>query len=406
MRIALLASSYPRFKGDITAPFIQSISEHLAAIGHEVVVIAPFDAAVRPNPDQKVSVHRFRYIWPDNLHIMGHARALEADIRLKPISYILLPAFLLASFASLYRICKSKNIEVIYAHWVLPNGPVAAMVARLLHIPFVVNLHGSDIYVSEMNPIFGFISRWVFKHAAHVISCSSTLRDRAIKLGAPLSTSLIAWGTDPLRFAPQQRSHPYRQELGLAPDDFCLITLGRLVYKKGFNILLDSLPEVFRDCPKVKLVIGGDGPIRGELEEQAKNLSIKDRVIFAGMVPWDQTPTFLASGDLFLLPSIQDKKGNVDGLPTVLIEAMGCELPIIASDISGIRLAIEDQVNGVLVSPGDSIELKRTIIRLIKDEPFRNRIAVESRRTVVSRLNWNQVAISIASILQACIKNH
>ena len=94
MKIAVITSSYPRFDGDITAPFIKSICDNLFALGHEVDVIAPYDPEVRTIREKGVQVHWFKYVWPKKLHIMGHGNALYNDTNLKTLTFILLPLFL------------------------------------------------------------------------------------------------------------------------------------------------------------------------------------------------------------------------------------------------------------------------------------------------------------------------
>ncbi|RME06387.1 MAG: glycosyltransferase family 4 protein, partial [Anaerolineae bacterium] len=132
VRLTLLTSSYPRFPGDGTAPFIRSIAQALQRAGHAVEVVAPYDPAVQPDPADTLPVHRFRYAWSRRLHIMGHARALHADARLRPAAYLLLPLFLLAEGRALWRVSVRQRAQAIHAHWVLPNALPAALVARLL----------------------------------------------------------------------------------------------------------------------------------------------------------------------------------------------------------------------------------------------------------------------------------
>ena len=203
MRIAVLTSSYPRFIGDGTAPFVQSLAETMANQGHIVSVIAPYDPAVRPNQTSSVSIHRFRFTWPSKWHIMGHAHSLESDNRLKLGTYFLLPFFFLGSFIKLMQITHQEKSELIHVHWVLPNGPAAALVAKLRGIPLVLSLHGSDIYIARKNRIFGLVASWVFHHSSAITACSPALRSAAIVLGAPQSTQLIPWGADPNIFHPK-----------------------------------------------------------------------------------------------------------------------------------------------------------------------------------------------------------
>jgi glycosyltransferase involved in cell wall biosynthesis len=403
MRIAILTSSYPRFSGDGTAPFIRSIATGLVKFGHQVDVVAPFDQEVKMTDKNGVIVHRFHYSFVNSLHIMGHGRALESDMRLRPLTSLLLPFYLVAQFLCLWKVTKKQKTEVIYAHWVLPNGPVAALVAKFRHIPFILSLHGSDIYIAKKYRVFGLVAKWVFNRAASVTACSNELKQRAIELGAPTSTVLLPWGADPQIFKRATDKKELRLLHGWT-DEIIIVSLGRLVNKKGFNILLKALPDVVDKFPHVRAVIGGEGPILAELKELAASLYVTNIVQFVGRIPWNEVPEFLASADIFVLPSIRDASGNLDGLPTVLLEAMGCGVGIIASDIGGVSLAVHDQVNGLLVTPGDVNELVTAIITLINDRPLCNRLGVEARKTIENELNWDNICLRIVNILEFSTK--
>jgi glycosyltransferase involved in cell wall biosynthesis len=415
MRIAVLASSYPRFPGDGAAPFVKSIAEHMAHLGHAVEVVAPYDPAVSApdttRPADSVRVHRFRYIWPARLHIMGHARAMEADA-LEPLS-LPLPLFLAAAFFALWRVTGRQKSQAIHVHWVVPNGPVAACVAALRRIPFVISLHGSDIFFARRNRLFGAVAGWVFRRAAGVTACSPELRDGALALGAR-EVRLLAWGADPQIFHPQRRSFAYRQAAGWAAGSqaagqpVIVTALGRLVYKKGFDRLVTAWaglaarqPQAHGE-PSAHLVIGGDGPLRAALETQVQQLGLQGRVSFAGQIPWDQVPDFLASSDVFILPSVRDAQGNMDGLPTVLLEAMGCGLAVVASRLGGIPLVIEDGQNGLLIPPDDVPALENALETML--QPARRQaLAQAARRSIEQTFNWTNVARSLAEMLAQAV---
>lgn len=400
MKIAVLTSSYPRYQGDGAAPFIKSFSETLAKLGSEVEVVAPFDPEVKPDEQGNVRVHRFRYIWPDRWSIMGHARSLEADVRLHPLSYLLLPLFLLSEFFTLLAVTKRQESQAIHVHWVIPNGPAAALVARLRKIPFIISLHGSDIYVAEKNPIFGRIAGWVFKQASGITACSPPLRQSAIRLGAPVETIVLPYGADSQIFSPSKRKADFHASFGLKPTDFLILALGRLVYKKGFSILLEALPEVRAAYPNTYLILAGEGVIKEELVQRAKKLGIYDRVIFSGGIPWTQVPTYLASADIFVLPSVKDQFGNVDGLPNVLLEAMSAGAGVVASDIGGVGLVLQSGVNGLLTLPGDPHALAEAIINLASDPERRDAFGQAARQTILEKFTWEQVVSQIVQLLK------
>jgi len=405
MRIAILTSSYPRFLGDGTAPFVKSIAETMIKLGHAVEVVAPYDQEVNPIGMNGVKIHRFRYALSKRLHIMGHGRALEADVRLQPLALFLLPFYLLGALITLWLVTGRQKTDVIHVHWVLPNGPVAAVVAKMRRIPFIISLHGSDIFLAHKNRLFGYVAHWVFIQAAAVTACSPELKERALELGAPKSTKLLAWGADPLVFRPADNRNELRHKLGWG-DGVVINTLGRLVYKKGFDILLKALPLVLEKHPTVKIIIGGDGPILRELKDLAGILGITGSVQFIGRVPWNNVSDFLAAANIFVLPSVRDTSGNLDGLPTVLLEAMGCGCAIIASDIGGVSLAINNKENGLLITPGSLQELTQALIVLLDDLTLCEELGKEARRKVVDDLNWENVVRKIEQLLYLAISNN
>jgi glycosyltransferase involved in cell wall biosynthesis len=405
LKIAVITSSYTRFPGDGIAPFVKAISESLAELGHSIAVVAPYDPAVKPFGTDDVQIYRYKYIWPTSYHVMGHARSLEKDVRLRISSYLLLPFFLIAGFLKLLQVVKQQNAEIIYAHWVIPNGLIAACVAKVQDIPFIISLHGSDIYVAQKNWLFRTIARWVFKNSSGVTACSAELKRKAVELGAPKDVYLVPWGANPIVFDPKLRTSSPVNQLN-NHTQLLISSLGRLVEKKGFKFLIAAMPPIIEEFPSTELIIGGGGLLLSDLQKQAQELKISDQVNFPGSVLWNDVPEFLANSDIFVLPSVRDEHGNEDGLPTVLLEAMSCGVAVIASEIGGTNLVIENNVNGLLVPPGDIESLTTAIMLLIQNEELRTNIGREARISVENRFNWNEVAIQISAIMgKAVIPN-
>jgi glycosyltransferase involved in cell wall biosynthesis/2-polyprenyl-3-methyl-5-hydroxy-6-metoxy-1,4-benzoquinol methylase len=401
MRIAVITSSYPRFEGDGTAPFVKSLTEALVARGHGLVVLAPFDNEVDDKYDQGIQLIRFKYIFSMKLHILGHARSLEGDARLKPLAVILLPLYLLAARRNLLRITHKQSTQVIHAHWLLPNGLVAAWVAQIRKIPFIVSLHGSDMFVAGKNFIYRAVARYILKRASAISACSQELMDRAIELGAGNKVKLIPWGADPQLFHPIENKQDVRKQFGWSDKDFIVCSLGRMVEKKGFNILVKAFAGFCKESQRdnVQLVIGGEGPEREKLSELARHLGVEDRLHLPGVINWDDVPRFLGGADAFVLPSVRDIHGNLDGLPTVLLEAMGCGLPCIASNIGGVSLVIRDGENGILVEPGNVQELQEAISKTITETGYAVQLGKTARDDVVRQFNWKQVAMEFEKMI-------
>jgi glycosyltransferase involved in cell wall biosynthesis len=399
MNITVLTSSYPRFEGDGTAPFVRSISEGFMYLGNNVHVIAPYDEAIASYSSAKLSVHRFWYAPFPSWHIMGHAKALTNDIQFKKEVFFLLPTFFLGQLLMTLGVAIRQKSNLIHAHWVVPSGFVGALVARLLNVPLVVSLHGSDIFVAKHSVFLGKIARWVFQQADVVTACSSGLRDGALDLGVnPDRVHLIPWGADPVKFSPGVPSLE-RSIYGLSESDEVVLMLGRLVPKKGFDVIVRSLPYLLPEHPSLQVVIGGSGGQEMILHQLAEDLGVLDHVHIVGQIPWNDVPSFLNMCDIFVLPSVVDSAGNVDGLPTVLLEAMSTGCAIIASRIAGIPIVLEDGVNGILCAPGDVDAWIESLSRLLSDCHLRDKLGYAARVSVVEELNWIEVAHSILDLL-------
>lgn len=401
MRITALTSSYPRFPGDVAAPFIQSISEELVAQGHAVEVVAPFDAKVVAQSSETIPVvHRFRYAPVSSWHILGHARSLVGDMHLRAAVPLLLPLFLAAECRCGLRVARRQRAQLIHAHWVVPNGLVGAWVASRLRLPLAISLHGSDVFMALRNPLFGRIARSVFRRAAAITACSPELAAGAIRLGAaPQRVQVIPYGVDATVFHPAVAPLA-RSDFGLTATDAILVSIGRVVPKKGFDVLIQALPAILRVVPHTHILIGGDGPQREALMRLAAELGVSDHVHLPGLIARERVPNFLAIGDLFILPSIRDAAGNMDGLPNVLMEALALGKPVVASNLGGVPLVVKDGENGLLCAPGDASALAEAIVPLLSDPVRRSRLGRAARAAVEQEFTWFKVVQRLGQALE------
>lgn len=392
MKICHVASTYPRYAGDGAGRFVQSMTEALVDLGHEVHAIAPYHPAVRPY-DSPVQLHHFRYIRPDRAAIMGYAEAMQSDTKLRASAYLLAPLFAGAEFQLLNRLTRQHRFDAIHAHWVIPNGVVAALVAQLYEIPLVLSLHGSDIFVAQRRPLFGALARWTFQRATAVTACGPDLHEAALALGASRTTTeVVPWGADPVVFGQPQELAPVRQELGLLPSQPVLLSLGRLVRKKGVEYLVRAMPILLAEHPDLRCIIAGDGPEREPLQRLAGELGVRDQIYFVGNVRWDRVLQYFQLATLFVVPSIYDDNGNADAMPTTLLEAMAAGRPIVATDVNGIPLVVEDGKTGRIVPERDAGQLAKAIQELLSDPVRCREYGAAARRRVEAELNWHAVA--------------
>lgn len=404
MNIVAITSSYPRHPGDGVGSFIHSLSLSLTRLGHRLTIFAPFDSQIVSGWPPDVNVKRIRYIWPNRWSVLGHARSLDSDVRLKWHAYPLVGLFGIVALSRLWSEVLFSKADVIHAHWLLPGGLIGAMTSLLSGVPLVISLHGSDVFVAERYALLKPVVRLIFRRASHVTACSTDLLHRAIGLGLlPDRATVIPYGVDATRYTTDiEAVQTLQKKLSISPTQLVIMAMGRLVYKKGFSYLLYAMPYILEQFPHAHLLIGGEGDLRSELEALAVSLGVREQVTFTGHIPWDQTPIYLAMADVFVVPSIQDKAGNVDGLPNVLLESMAAGCPVVGSRIAGIPEIINHEQNGLLVLPGDEQVLAAAICRLLADKPLRQRLSRAAQKSVVDDLSWSQIGYKMANILNAC----
>jgi glycosyltransferase involved in cell wall biosynthesis len=180
------------------------------------------------------------------------------------------------------------------------------------------------------------------------------------------------------------------------------MAVGRLVKKKGFGYLLQAVPRVLARHADARFVIAGAGDQRPELEALAASLQIQEHVLFTGHIPWGETAAAMALADVFVVPSIQDEAGNVDGLPNVLLEAMATGRAVVASRVAGIPEVIQDGRDGLLVPQKDVPALAEAICALLSDSGLRGRLGSAARHRITGRMTWTYTGQRIGAVLQRC----
>lgn len=410
VRILTITSSYPKFDGDTTAPFIASITKQLAGRGHELTVVLPARNDLVLEPVAGVTFRPFRYAPTDGLSVFGYAEALRADVALKSATYLAAPLALVSGAARLFLEARRGGYDVLHAHWVVPNGAMAWPASSAHGLPLVVSLHGSDVFMSETKAGFGRAAKLAFGRARQATACSDDLADRSLALGARERPHVIPYGVDADAFAPEAAFRnpadlaAFRASIGVPAGAIFVVAVGRLVYKKGFEFLIDAIAELRDRRPEVHLAILGKGDLLAELERRADDAGITERVSFAGNVERDALPRYYQTADILAVPSVRDASGNVDGLPNVLLESMASGRAIVATDIAGIPQALRGGTDGVLVPEKDAAALARAIAELA-DAPERRRTLGASARVRAQReFNWSLVGERFESVLRTVAK--
>jgi glycosyltransferase involved in cell wall biosynthesis len=355
-RIVVYSSLFPNAAQPNAGLFIR---ERMFRVGRRLplVVVSP-----KPWFPGQALIRRFR----------PHYRPLPAKREVQDGVTVLFPRFLalpgvlrgldglfmaLGSFLTLRRL-KRQGYNLIDAHFAYPDGHAAVRLGRWLGLPVTVTLRGTEVPHSR-NPALRPKLQAVFREAAKVIAVSDSLRRLALSLGLPADKAVVVGnGVDTDKFQPVDRQAA-RRRFGLPAEAKCLVTVGALVERKGFHRVIDCLPALLAHHPELHyLIVGGaspEGDLSAELRAQVARLGLDDRVHFLGPVPPEELKWPLSAADVFVLAT------RNEGWANVILEAMACGLPVVATDVGGNREVVAHDTLGRIVSFGDQAGLTRAL---------------------------------------------
>jgi glycosyltransferase involved in cell wall biosynthesis len=278
------------------------------------------------------------------------------------------------------------KVDVVLGSWAYPDGFAAVIAARLLGVPAVVKLHGSDINLIAKLPGPRRMTAWALPRAARVVAVSKPLAEEAIALGvARERVAVVMNGVDAELFKPRDRAAA-RAELGLGAGPL-VAYIGNLKPEKGVMDLAAAWDIVARHVPDATLAMVGGGPLRGELDAR-----VGPSVKMIGPQPLERVPVWMAAADLIVLPS------HVEGTPNVVLEALASGRRIVASAVGGVPDLITSKTVGALVPPGNPDALADALVLALR-EPYD---AAEVAR-LGARGGWAASAAALHDVLRAAI---
>ena len=275
---------------------------------------------------------------PRREHIAGISVTHPRTLFVPRLAHVAWGPLYAASIAPALRRYRGK-VDVVLGSWAYPDGFAAVVAARLLQVPCVVKLHGSDINVIAKLPGPRALTAWALARTERVVAVSRALAEEVVGLGVPRDrVAVVMNGVDGELFHPRDRAAA-RAELGLPAGPLALY-VGNLKTDKGVLDLTAAWRQVARDLPDAQLAIVGGGPARGALEAQ-----LPPRATLIGPQPLAAIPTWMAACDLLVLPS------HAEGTPNVVLEALSCGRRVVATAVGGIPDLITSPTLGTLVPP-------------------------------------------------------
>ena len=384
MRVLYIVSAYGRDESDVITPWLSETIRRLGRRDVHVEVLAPSYRGLRDQVIHGVPVHRFRYA-PRRFEDLTHDQTAPDRVREKPAYLALVPGYVAAGSLAAARLARSGRFGVLHVHWPIPHGVIGLAAKQASGLPLVSTFHGVELtWTARKMPFLRPFLRHLIRKS-DAVTANSSHTERLIREVAPKHVVRIPFGAalEPTGSARDASTAP-------ASGAFRLLFVGRLVERKGLRHLLDALAGL-RSRRPVRLDVVGDGPLRAALEQRVAELGLQEVVRFRGFVPDRELSAAFAQADAFVLPAVEDSKGDVEGLGVVLIEALMHAVPVIASESGGIVDIIRHERTGLLVKPGDAGALADAIDRLASDAALRDRLARDGREHAHTTFSWDAI---------------
>jgi teichuronic acid biosynthesis glycosyltransferase TuaC len=375
LHVLTLTPFFPSDQNEVSGCFVAEPIEQFKQFGVDssVIAVSPiYHSRKQPSPSAAADWVRYPQV-PGTVGLSSAGKLLYAR--------------LLGRIRRLHRV---KPIDVIHAHAALPCGHAAALLFRRLNIPFVVTVHGLDVF--NNCHLGGIPAAWRRKvsvevyRAAGTVVCISGKVQEILKTGTPPETcsTIVYNGVNPSLFSPNP-AEGRRLDLEI-------LIVGTLLPSKGHELVLRAIGHLRSSFPQLRCRIIGEGPNRAQFETLVRELGIGQQVQFVGRQSRSEVAQAMRRCSVFVLPS------RNEGLGCVYLEAMASGKPVIACHGQGIAEVIEQGKNGWLIPAEGLEELVQGLSALLGSPELRTRIGAAARRTILEKLTLSHQAQQLAGI--------
>ncbi len=298
--------------------------------------------------------------------------------------------------ALFFRKLKSERFDAVFVTHRADFAALANTASRLLGKPYFLSVYGGEI----LHDFRASSVRRNFASARAIVAISSYTKGLLVNLGvSDKKVHVIPCGTDPQRFFPADAG-PVREKHGLG-DSSVILSVSRLVRRKGNANVISALPGVLDEVPQAHYLIVGEGPEEENLRSQAREMGLEDRVTFAGRVDEGGLTPYYNACDVFVMPSFAAHRGeNVEGFGITYLEANACGKPVVGGRTGGVPDAIDDGVTGILVDPLDVSDIQKAIISILADPKKARAMGQAGRKRVEQEYNWRGVTERILQLIE------
>lgn len=395
MNILWVASNYPTPRNPSSGVFISEQAVHIGPECElEVLALIPWFPPLARYAEQR----RLLTVLPKRLRYPSHTvKFLRVPYvppwRLPEDAVTALTSIVVSLVARRWVRRRRGEPDLIHAHMGL-NAFTGAMMARVVKVPLITTVYGSDINLGIRFPGGKRFRRWAqmfgLRSSQAVIGVSKALCREVVELGVSESkVHHIPNGFDESKFFAMNPA-VVRSKLGLGLSEKIVLYVGNLVRVKGVDVLIDAFTRMRYLSGEVLLYCVGDGPDRGRLQAQAKECGLSQRVVFVGRRPHAEIPLWMNACDLFVMAS------RNEGWPTVLSEVLACGKPVVATAVGGIPEIVRHKFLGELVEPEAPAALAASMLRILRRQADSNAI-----QSYAQQFSWRRIAAEILRVYDA-----
>lgn len=297
---------------------------------------------------------------------------------------------ILRLYRQVKKIVRQEQIDITIYGYIL-----FGVIGLLLHLfygkKYVISVHGKDVL--QLNRFFfmRWLNKMILRRSSSVMVNSEYTKKLMEALGVEEDKIEIVYPGVEAVYDKAPKNAALVARHGLA-GKYVLMTLGRMVERKGFDMVIKSMPEIRKRIPNAVYLIVGDGPEREALVRLAKETGVEDAVVFAGAADNGELPAYYNLCDVFVMPSrYMEDKGDVEGFGIVFLEAASCFKPVVGGNSGGIREAVVDGETGLLADPASTASIAEAVARIYSDKSLAYSLANKGYNRAKSQFNYRMI---------------
>ncbi|MBD3189761.1 MAG: glycosyltransferase [Candidatus Heimdallarchaeota archaeon] len=376
LNLLILTTTFPKSREDYGTPrFVYDLAYNISQKGIKTIVLTP------DRPDSNITfevisdnftIHRFRYFLKKYQKLTS-GEGILPTLKKSKLYFGLIPFLIISQFFKTIKYIKKYNIDNVNSHWLVPSGLIGAIVQKLYRKRNYVTVHAAGLYLLARIPFGKKIANFIYKNSTKILIVSNFGKEKFYELISKPDKKTFDNKVKVIPMGVYIKSFlKVEEKIPLDKNKFHILFLGRIVEKKGLKYAIEAINRI--EEGNIKFHICGSGPLKSELEKQVKKLNLEKKITFYGRISEEKKVKFFNSVNVLLVPSIETARGDKEGLPVVILESLVAGLPIIASDVGGIKDGVINNYTGKLIKQKNISEIINAIKELKNDKEMLNKM--------------------------------